>query len=138
MQLLPPRDREEKKALVHRNVDGMQRVPRLFRWRDRKGIEGMNKLTEFLVAFMIIGVLAWIFVPLKERNRPSSGDEVCPVLNETYRHNSYANGVNDALNCITLLALEQSIDNTNRTWGAMSDIVRTRLHVEKQSSKEGE
>jgi len=47
-------------------------------------------------------------------------------------HQAYAKGVNDALDAITLLSLEQRLDGTNRTWGAMADIVRERLHVEKR------
>jgi len=47
-------------------------------------------------------------------------------------HPAYAKGVNDALDAITLLSLEQRLEGTNRTWGAMADIVRERLHVEKR------
>ena len=47
-------------------------------------------------------------------------------------HPAYAKGVNDAIDAITLLSLEQRIQGTNRTWGAMADIVRERLHVERR------
>ena len=43
----------------------------------------------------------------------------------------YARGVNDALDCITLLNLEQQLYQTNRTWGAMGEIVAQRLSVER-------
>jgi len=44
---------------------------------------------------------------------------------------NYAKGVNDALDTIMLLGLEQELQGTNRSWGAMADIVRKRLRVEK-------
>lgn len=49
----------------------------------------------------------------------------------TSPHPLYAKGVNDALDAIALLSLEQRLEGTNRTWGAMADIVRKRLQVEK-------
>ena len=49
----------------------------------------------------------------------------------TSPHPLYAKGVNDALDAIKLLSIEQQLEATNRTWGAMADIVRERLHVGK-------
>ena len=43
----------------------------------------------------------------------------------------YGEGVNDALDTITLLSLEQRMVETNRTWGAMAEIVCERLSVER-------
>ena len=43
----------------------------------------------------------------------------------------YERGVNDALDCIILLNLEQQLYQTNRTWGAMGEIVAQRLSVER-------
>jgi hypothetical protein len=61
--------------------------------------------------------------------------ESCPT-NKLYAvgraPSAYDQGVNDALAAISLLALEQRLEGTNRTWGAMADIVRERLHVEKR------
>jgi hypothetical protein len=47
------------------------------------------------------------------------------------KSSEYARGVNDALDCITLLNLEQQLYQTNRTWGAMGEIVAQRLSVER-------
>jgi len=41
----------------------------------------------------------------------------------------YVQGVNDALDTIALLNLEQHLINTNRSFGEMSEIVCSRLHV---------
>lgn len=45
---------------------------------------------------------------------------------------AYAKGVNDALDTIMLLDLEQELQGTNRTWGAMAEIVCERLRVERK------
>lgn len=44
----------------------------------------------------------------------------------------YGRGVNEALDCAALLSLEQQLQGTNRPWGDMKDIVRTRLQVPKE------
>jgi predicted RNA polymerase sigma factor len=44
----------------------------------------------------------------------------------------YAAGVNAALDAMMLLNLEQQLQGTNRTWGAMAEIVCERLRVERR------
>jgi hypothetical protein len=44
----------------------------------------------------------------------------------------YASGVNAALDAMMLLNLEQQLQGTNRTWGAMAEIVCERLRVERR------
>jgi hypothetical protein len=44
----------------------------------------------------------------------------------------YAKGANDALDAIVLLHLEQQLQGTNRTWGAMTEIVCRRLNIERR------
>ena len=53
------------------------------------------------------------------------------AANEIHKTDEYARGVNDALDSITLLNLEQHLYQTNRTWGAMGEIVAQRLGVER-------
>lgn len=44
----------------------------------------------------------------------------------------YAKGANDALDAIILLNLEQQLQGTNRTWGAMAEIVCKRMNIERR------
>ncbi|MFA5130655.1 MAG: hypothetical protein WC477_07155 [Patescibacteria group bacterium] len=44
----------------------------------------------------------------------------------------YAKGANDALDAIILLHLEQRLQGTNRTWGAMAEIVCERMNIERR------
>ena len=44
----------------------------------------------------------------------------------------YAKGANDALDAIILLNLEQQLQGTNRTWGAMAEIVCRRMNIERR------
>lgn len=47
------------------------------------------------------------------------------------QQNDYERGVNDALDAIILLDLEQNLTHTNRTWGAMAEVVCERLKVKR-------
>ena len=44
----------------------------------------------------------------------------------------YAKGANDALDAIILLSQEQRLQGTNRTWGAMAEIVCERMNIERR------
>jgi hypothetical protein len=55
------------------------------------------------------------------------------VMKEDKVNEEYARGVNSALDSIMLLDLEQKLYETNRTWGAMADVVCQRLKVERKS-----
>ena len=56
----------------------------------------------------------------------------CLATNRYMSANDYANGVNAALDAIILLSLEQQLQGTNRTWGAMAEIVCKRLSIERR------
>lgn len=75
------------------------------------------------ICCMIVGSMAYAFF-----NHPKSdtSDELTSI-NEYNR--GYRNGVSNALDCLVLLNLEQQLYDTNRTWGAMCTIVRSRLGV---------
>lgn len=45
---------------------------------------------------------------------------------------AYMQGANDALDALALLALEQQLQGTNRTWGEMARIVCDRMGVERR------
>ena len=47
------------------------------------------------------------------------------------KSSGYEHGVNDALDCFMLLNLEQDLQRTNRTMGAMGEIVAQRLSVKR-------
>ncbi len=44
----------------------------------------------------------------------------------------YVNGANDALDAIILLNLEQQLQGTNRTWGAMTETVCERMQIKRR------
>ena len=86
----------------------------------------MNNRLIIYVLFLVVAILTVsALVAVRSRKEPNAVLQV-----EKYENNDYAKGVNAALDAIMLLSLEQDLEGTNRTWGAMADIVRSRLHVE--------
>lgn len=79
-------------------------------------------------AALIMFVVVAVYVAGMHHNKNKS--DVGVVMHPVSR--GYDQGVNNALICIMLLDLEQKFQGTNRTWGAMADIVRERLGVEKE------
>ena len=76
----------------------------------------------------------WFYMDANKRvaERHKIDERVCMRCGYRERvEQDYARGVNDALNAMSLLALEQRMDETNRTWGAMAEIVCQRLKVER-------
>jgi hypothetical protein len=58
--------------------------------------------------------------------------DVVPWHDMVETKDRYGEGVNDALQCITLLSLELRMGGQRKTWGDMGDIVRKRLGVDEE------
>jgi hypothetical protein len=80
----------------------------------QKPQKGKTMKTKTIVAFAIM----WIAL--------LSGCSETPQLVDP---RGYDEGVNEALDCITLLSLELKLKGERKTWGEMGDIVRERLSV---------
>ena len=92
----------------------------------------MNRLIAFAAAVAVLFGMLFAqsnYTHLAEHDRTIYTSVLVNCTNAPVRSPTYAQGVNDALDAITLLSLEQRLEGTNRTWGAMADIVRERLHV---------
>jgi len=95
------------------------------------GKETMNRIGLLLAVGVIAGLLSVFSMLLFAQDSvtdhpvrmPIDLDKACP---------QYARGANDALDAIILLHLEQRLWGTNRTWGAMAEIVCERLYVERR------
>ena len=86
-------------------------------------------------AMMILAVILWAMVMGFGAWLGSSGAvsvaEVQPIVS-LVGEDCYAKGVNDALDALSLLWLENSMQGTSMTSGAMSEMVATRLGVERE------
>jgi hypothetical protein len=95
----------------------------------------MNRLTTFAAVLAVLSGVLFAqsnYTHLADHDRTIYTSMLTSSTNAPERSSAYERGVNDALDAITLLSLEQRLEGTNRTWGAMADIVRERLHVEKR------
>ena len=91
----------------------------------------MNRIASFITVGVIAGLLAVGSMLLFAQDSVTDHPVRMPMdFDKAFPQ--YAKGANDALDAIILLNLEQQLQGTNRTWGAMADIVRERLHVEKR------
>ena len=91
----------------------------------------MNRIASFITVGVIAGLLAVGSMLLFAQDSVTDHPARMPMdFDKAFPQ--YAKGANDALDAIILLNLEQQLQGTNRTWGAMADIVRERLHVEKR------
>jgi len=79
------------------------------------------------VLVIVIGFMMGLCVVCTVRSNHQKIDKSIEITNEYDR--GYRTGVSSALDCMMLLNLEQQLYNTNRTWGDMSIIVRSRLGV---------
>lgn len=89
---------------------------------DKPSISGLCVSVLVIVIGFMMG-LCVVCVDVVE-NKP---DKSIEITNEYDR--GYRTGVSNALDCMMLLSLEQQLYNTNRTWGDMSSIVKSRLGV---------
>ena len=91
----------------------------------------MNRIRLFSTVGVVAGLLAVFSMLLFAQDSiiaPHYGKDIF-AERET---NAYAKGVNDALDAIMLLSLEQRLEGTNRTWGAMAEIVCERMNIERR------
>lgn len=87
-----------------------------------------NQLIIYVLFLVTAIITVSVLIAVRSRKEP----DVIPQI-EKYANDDYTRGVNAALDAIMLLSLEQDLEGTNRTWGLMADIVRSRLHVENKS-----
>ena len=91
----------------------------------------MNRIASFITVGVIAGLLAVGSMLLFAQDSVTDYPVRMP-LDFDKAYPQYAKGANDALDAIVLLHLEQQLQGTNRTWGAMTEIVCRRLNIERR------
>jgi len=91
----------------------------------------MNRIRLLSTVGIIAGLLAVFSMLLFAQDSVTDHPVRMPIdLDKAYPQ--YAKGANDALDAIILLSLEQRLHGTNRTWGAMAEIVCERMNIERR------
>ena len=91
----------------------------------------MNRIRLLTTVGVIAGLLAVFSMLLFAQDSVTDHPVRMPVdFDKAYPQ--YAKGANDALDAIILLNLEQQLQGTNRTWGAMAEIVCERMNIERR------
>ena len=91
----------------------------------------MNRIRLLSTVGVIAGLLA-VFSMLLFAQDSVTAHPVRMPIDWDKAYPQYAKGANDALDAIILLSLEQSLQGTNRTWGAMAEIVCERMNIERR------
>ena len=91
----------------------------------------MNKIASVVTVGVVVGLLTVGFMLLFAQDSVTSHPVRMP-LDFDKAYPQYAKGANGALDAIILLNLEQQLQGTNRTWGAMAEIVCRRLNIERR------
>ena len=91
----------------------------------------MNRIRLFLTVGVIAGLLA-VFSMFLFAQDSITGHPVRMPIDWDKAYPQYAKGANDALDAIILLGLEQRLQGTNRTWGAMAEIVCDRMNIKRR------
>ena len=91
----------------------------------------MNRIRLLSTVGVIAGLLA-VFSMLLFAQDSVTDRPVRMAMDWDKAYPQYAKGANDALDAIILLHLEQRLQGTNRTWGAMAEIVCERMHIERR------
>lgn len=97
----------------------------------------MKQTIATLIGGLLLGaIVLWagwsLDNPKKETVKTT--ERVCERCGYREADTDYARGVNAALDAVMLLDLEQDLQETNRTWGAMADVVCQRLNVERATN----
>jgi hypothetical protein len=90
----------------------------------------MNRIRLLTTVGVVAGLLA-VFSMLLFAQDSVTDHPVRMPMDFDKAYPQYAKGANDALDAIILLNLEQQLQGTNRTWGAMAEIVCERLNIER-------
>ena len=91
----------------------------------------MNRIRLLSTVGVIAGLLA-VFSMLLFAQDSVTDHPVRMPIDWDKAYPQYAKGANDALDAIILLSLEQRLQGTNRTWGAMAEIVCERMNIERR------
>ena len=91
----------------------------------------MNRIRLLTTVGVIAGLLA-VFSMLLFAQDSVTDHPVRMPLDFDKAYPQYTKGANDALDAIILLNLEQQLQGTNRTWGAMAEIVCKRMNIERR------
>ena len=91
----------------------------------------MNRIRLFSTVGVVAGLLA-VFSMLLFAQDSVTDHPVRMPIDWDKAYPQYAKGANDALDAIILLSLEQRLQGTNRTWGAMAEIVCERMNIERR------
>jgi len=91
----------------------------------------MNRIRLLSTVGVIAGLLA-VFSMLLFAQDSITDHPVRMPIDWDKAYPQYAKGANDALDAIILLHLEQRLQGTNRTWGAMAEIVCERMNIERR------
>ena len=91
----------------------------------------MNRIRLLSTVGVVAGLLA-VFSMLLFAQDSVTDHPVRMPIDWDRAYPQYAKGANDALDAMMLLNLEQQLQGTNRTWGAMAEIVCKRLNVERR------
>ena len=91
----------------------------------------MNRIASVITVGVIAGLLAVGSMLLFAQDSVTDHPVRMPMdIDKAFPQ--YAKGANDALDAIILLNLEQQLQGTNRTWGAMAEIVCKRMNIERR------
>jgi hypothetical protein len=91
----------------------------------------MNSIASIITVGVVAGLLAAFSMLLFAQDSVTDHPVRMP-MDWDKAYPQYAKGANDALDAIILLALEQRLQSTNRTWGAMAEIVCERMKIERR------